>query len=96
MNAVVERFNAFNRRLRPVKSGICSHCGKEFFEPSEHNPLFHLMDSSISADLPFGGSLICANCIDEVDREFGDLFHISGEQTRGEFINTITWKYSED
>ena len=84
MNAVVERFNAFNRRLRPVKSGICSHCGKVFSKPSERNPLFHL-----TGDLPFGGSLICANCI--LDREFGDLSYISGEQTRGEFIDTINW-----
>ena len=95
MNAV-ERVDALNRRLRPVKSGSCSHCGKEFCEPSERNPLFDLTGSSISGDLPFGGSLICANCIDQLDHQFGDLFHISGEETKGEFINTITWKYSED
>ena len=88
MNAV-KRFDAFNRCLIPVESGSCSHCGKEFCEPSERNPLFHLTGPSISGDLPFGGSLICANCI--LDREFGDLSYISGEQTRGEFIDTINW-----
>ena len=93
MNAVVERFNAFNRRLRPVKSGICSHCGKEFFKPSERNLLFHLTGPSISGYLPLGGSLICANCIDQLDHQFGDLFHISGEETKGVYIYiyTINW-----
>ncbi len=88
MNAVVERIDAFNRRLRPVKSGSCSHCGKEFCEPSERNPLFDLTGSSISGDLPFGGSLICANCIDQLDHQFGDLFHISGEET-SDFIDIV-------
>ncbi len=88
MNAV-ERVDACNRRLSQVESGICSHCGKKFYKPSERNLLFHLTGPSISGDLPFGGSLICANCI--LDREFGDLSYISGEQTRGEFIDTITW-----
>ena len=87
MNAV-ERVDAFNRRLSQVKSGICSHCGKEFFKPNECNPLFHLTGSSISGDLPFGGSLICANCIDQLDYQFGDLFHISGEET-SDFIDIV-------
>lgn len=93
MNAVVESFNAFNRRLRPVKSGICSHCGKEFFKPNECNPLFHLTDPSISGDSPFGGSLICANCIHELDHECGDLSNILiiGEETKGVYIDTINW-----
>ena len=76
MNAVVERFNAFNRRLRPVKSGICSHCGKVFSKPSERNPLFHLTGPSISGYLPLGESLMCANCIGELDHECGDLSNI--------------------
>lgn len=90
MNAV-ERVDACNRRLSQVESGICSHCGKKFYKPSERNLLFHLTGPSISGYLPFGGSLICANCIDQLDHQFGDLFHISGEETRGEFIDTITW-----
>ena len=94
MNAVVERFNAFNRRLRPVKSGICSHCGKVFSKPSEHNPLFHLTDPSISGDSPFGGSLICANCIDKLDHEFRDLSNIPiiGEQTSGVYIDIVNYR----
>ena len=93
MNAVVERFNAFNRRLKPVKSGICSHCGKEFCEPSERNPLFDLTGSSISGDLPFDGSLICANCIDQLDHQFGDLSDIPiiGEQTSGVYIDIVNY-----
>lgn len=88
MNAV-ERVDAFNRRLIPVESGMCSYCGKEFCEPSEHNLLFDVTSSSISGYLPLSESLMCANCI--LDREFGDLSYISGEQTRGEFIDTINW-----
>ena len=87
MNAF-ERVDAFNRCLSQVEGGICSHCGEEFFEPSEHNPLFDLTGSSISGDLPFGGSLICANCIDQLDHQFGDLFHISGEET-SDFIDIV-------
>lgn len=87
MNAV-ERVDAFNRRLIPVESGMCSYCGKEFCEPSECNPLFHLTDPSISGDSPFGGSLMCANCIDQLDHQFGDLFHISGEET-SDFIDIV-------
>ena len=87
MNAV-ERVDAFNRRLSQVKSGICSHCGNEFFKPNECNPLFHLTDPSISGDSPFGGSLMCANCIDQLDHQFGDLFHISGEET-SDFIDIV-------
>lgn len=87
MNAV-ERVDAFNRRLIPVESGMCSYCGKEFCEPSEHNLLFDVTSSSISGDLPFGGSLICANCIDQLDHQFGDLFHISGEET-SDFIDIV-------
>ena len=87
MNAV-ERVDAFNRRLIPVESGMCSYCGKEFCEPSEHNLLFDVTSSAISGDLPFGGSLICANCIDQLDHQFGDLFHISGEET-SDFIDIV-------
>ena len=87
MNAF-ERVDAFNRCLSQVESGICSHCGEEFFEPSERNPLFDLTDPSISGDSPFGGSLICANCIDELDHEFSDLSDIIGEQT-SDFIDIV-------
>ena len=60
-----ERVDAFNRCLGQVESGICSHCGEEFFEPSERNPLFDLRGSSISGYLPLGESLMCADCINE-------------------------------
>lgn len=90
MNAV-ERVDAFNRCLSQVESGSCSHCGKEFFKPSERNPLFHLTDPSISGDSPFGGSLMCANCINELDHEFSDLSDIIGEQTIDEYIDTTNW-----
>lgn len=92
MNAV-ERVDAFNRRLSQVKSGICSHCRKEFFKPNECNPLFHLTDPSISGDSPFGGSLICANCIDQLDHEFRDLSNIPiiGEQTSGVYIDIVNY-----
>lgn len=97
MNAV-ERVDAFNRCLIPVESGMCSYCGAEFFEPSERNPLFDLTSSSISGYLPLGESLMCANCIHELGHECGDLSDIIiiGEETRGEFIDTITWEYSEN
>ena len=94
MNAV-KRFDAFNCCLIPVESGSCSHCGKEFCEPSERNPLFDLTGSSISGDLPFGGSLMCANCIDELDRELSDLSHITGEQIKDDYIDTINWNDSK-
>lgn len=90
MNAV-ERFDGFNRCLSQVESGICSHCGKKFSKPCEHNPLFDLTGSSIYGYLPLGESLICANCIDQLDHQFGDLFHISGEETKGVYIDTINW-----
>ena len=86
-----ERVDAFNRCLSQVESGICSHCGEEFFEPSEHNPLFDLTGSSISGYLPLGESLMCANCINELDHEFSDLSDIIGEQTIDEYIDTTNW-----
>lgn len=88
MNAV-ERVDACNRRLSQVESGICSHCGKKFSKPCEHNPLFDLTGSSIYGYLPLGESLICANCI----HEFGDLSNIIiiGEETKGVYIDTINW-----
>lgn len=94
MNAV-ERVDDFDRRLRPVESGICSHCGKKFFKPSEQNPLFDLRGSSISGYLPLGESLMCANCIDELDRELSDLSHITGEQIKDDYIDTINWNDSK-
>ena len=92
MNAV-ERVDAFNRRLIPVESGMCSYCGKEFCEPSEHNLLFDVTSSSISGYLPLSESLMCANCIDQLDHEFRDLsdIRIIGEETRGVYIDTINW-----
>lgn len=94
MNAV-ERVDACNRRLSQVESGICSHCREEFFEPSERNPLFDLTGSSISGNFPLGESLMCANCIDELDRELSDLSHITGEQIKDDYIDTINWNDSK-
>ncbi len=86
MNAV-ERVDAFNRCLSQVESGSCSHCGKEFFKPSERNPLFHLTDPSISGDSPFGGSLMCADCINELDHEFADTSNITGEESLDDWLD---------
>ena len=90
-----ERVDAFNRCLGQVEFGICSHCREEFFKPSERNPLFDLRGSFISGYLPLGESLMCANCIDELDRAFSDLSHITGEQTKDDYIDTINWNDSK-
>ncbi|MBB1554667.1 hypothetical protein HG442_004665 [Candidatus Gracilibacteria bacterium] len=82
-----ERVDAFNRCLGQVESGICSHCGEEFFEPSERNPLFDLRGSSISGYLLLGESLMCANCIDELDHEFADTSNITGEESLDDWLD---------